>query len=375
MSPAQRLWGGNKHKTVLLLCPLHLESPLSLPASAPGSFCRFHSFGSTPSRTGKSIDTYSDTDSLVSEGRMEIEVPTNSAKPRKEKRRKSTGEEMPGRPPHRLSGSYQLRDAKQNSIESTTFPRFFSATGPSAFSSTATLKNFSSYSIPSEEILVVLHYTGTTPVGGVQVPRRIGVSTKSDGYFDLYFDNQNSHDVILVFLQSCVKKDRIHVSDEQGKNSLLSSDEKGVSKSSCASSKFLLAKSSSGELRALPASSSSTTRGSFDVEKFQERKMKDHVNNESAFERMGRKIGYMSSSVGECKCWMLTHLDVSIILQQWPYVTFLFAWSLTVFWQGFYHLVFLNAAHVILSISAHAVSLQVPILARSLNRLGILMVW
>ena len=151
-------------------------------------------------------------------------------------------------------------------------------------SKTATVRDYLSYSISSEDILEVLLVVD----GSTNPPKnqRIEFSTKTDGYFHLYFENFNSHDIVRLFLQSCVEPLRIQHRNDHHKAQV---------------NNILLRGDPCVDLHSSSSSKSTMVKGSFDMDKFQERTMKDHIKNESSFIRIKRKLSYMANNVGDCK--------------------------------------------------------------------------
>lgn len=309
LSPAQHLWGlGNSSKAEILLCPSHLESPVTFPGSAPGSFNRPTSFGSAASSTKHKISgSASDTDRSYcsEEKRPSLDARTAAMLQRRNRRRLQSDDIMPPIPPNSRQSSADKHLNQQG--QPTSFPRIYSACGArELLGKTATVRDYLSYSISSEDILEVLLVVD----GSINPPanQRIEFSTKIDGYFYLYFENSNSHDVVRLFLQSCVEPLRIQHRNDHHKAQV---------------SKILL--SGDPDLHSSASSKSTLAKGSFDMDKFQERTMKDHIKNESSFIRIRRKLSYMANNVGDCKSGrMLLALSLlDVLLFALPFVFFL----------------------------------------------------
>jgi len=288
LSPAQHLWGlGNSSKAEILLCPSHLESPVTFPGSAPGSFNRPGSFGSAASSTKHKISgSASDTDRSYcsEEKRPSLDARTAATLQRRNRRRLQSDDIMPPIPPNSRQSSADKHLNQQG--QPTSFPRIYSACGVrELLSKTATVRDYLSYSISSEDILEVLLVVD----GSTNPPKnqRIEFSTKTDGYFHLYFENFNSHDIVRLFLQSCVEPLRIQHRNDHHKAQV---------------NNILLRGDPCVDLHSSSSSKSTMVKGSFDMDKFQERTMKDHIKNESSFIRIKNNVGDWFSRVNLSDC-------------------------------------------------------------------------
>lgn len=170
------------------------------------------------------------------------------------------------------------------------------------------IQNHSTFVIPSTQIKCVVLSTldandlelgiinsSNNPPKLIQL---VSTSLHNSGIFFLYFTNINSYHVVRCFLSSCIEPYRFHVSH----TSTDSTTRAAIPASPLKVTRFI----SKGRLYSSISTAPSIKRihrqgSSFDMDKLQAHKMKDHVNNESVFRRARRKLSYVANSVGDCK--------------------------------------------------------------------------
>lgn len=142
--------------------------------------------------------------------------------------------------------------------------------------------------------LGIINSTNNSP----KLIQLVSTALHNSGVFFLYFTNINSYHVVRCFLSSCIEPYRFHVSH----TSTDSTTRAAIPASPLKVTRFI----SKGRLYSSISTAPSIRRihrqgSSFDMDKLQAHKMKDHVNNESIFRRARRKLSYVANSVGDCK--------------------------------------------------------------------------
>lgn len=226
----------------------------------------------------RSNSVYSDLSTLVSPAAHDVEdlnnlAPYSVVPSKKQGRSRSEGLVFPYNIDQQQS---QPRGRRRRTMSTT----FTGATGSASLSACSTLN---SYRISLSDITMTTIYSPSAL-------QQIDIATVGKGCYELHFDTKNAYDVVLTFLQSLLPKSRkqIRFHEQLAKNMSTPSPNKSVA-------------SNSPNDRQNRSSECMSRSGSFDMDQFMEQKLKERVNNESAFERFKRKMSKLSQDVNERK--------------------------------------------------------------------------
>jgi len=224
----------------------------------------------------RSNSVYSDLSTLVSPAAHDGEdlnnlAPYSVVPNKKQGRSRSEGLVFPYNIDQQQS---QPRGRRRRTMSTT----FTGATGSASLSACSTLN---SYRISLSDITMTTIYSPSAL-------QQIDISTDGKGCYELHFDTKNAYDVVLTFLQSLLPKSRkqIRFHEQLAKNMSTPSPNKSVAPNS-------------PKDRQNRSSECMSRSGSFDMDQFMEQKLKERVNNESAFERFKRKMSKLSQDVNE----------------------------------------------------------------------------
>lgn len=238
----------------LLLRPILAQQ---IPVNALINRDRFNSFGQVPSLTkNNKHNCRSDNDN--SEGGQSFYSIRTSSDLSISSRKKNIGVRR-----HRDNGFSSASYDKENKDLNPCFAQYYQ-----------------SYTIPMRDITVAdVDTTNSSIYGSIEAKRKksqvlyVHVTTINHEYFEFYFDSQNSYDIFMAFLQSSLSRERLccKSSDSQ------SSDRLNLSR----------------------LSHSWCSERSFDIERFEEREVKEAVDGEQNTERVRRNIVILVSRFSE----------------------------------------------------------------------------
>jgi hypothetical protein len=141
--------------------------------------------------------------------------------------------------------------------------------------------------------------TNNTPPKLIQL---VSTALHNSGIFFLYFTNINSYHVVRCFLSSCIEPFRFHCFQLSTDTTTTTSTNGTIPASPLKMTRFISKGRFTSSVSTAPSIKRIHRQGSsFDMDKLQAHKMKDHVKNESLFRRARRKLSYVANSVGDCK--------------------------------------------------------------------------
>ena len=130
----------------------------------------------------------------------------------------------------------------------------------------------------------------------------VSTALHNSGIFFLYFTNINSYHVVRCFLSSCIEPFRFHFFQLSTDTTTSTSTSGTIPASPLKMTRFISKGRFASSISTAPSIKRIHRQGSsFDMDKLQAHKMKDHVKNESLFRRARRKLSYVANSVGDCE--------------------------------------------------------------------------